>query len=57
MFMGKTNSYHDWELQFRKNPKNKISGKDEDNTLNSLGIPKAEYKRFIHEWKIKNFGS
>ena len=55
--MGKVNSYHDWELQFRKKSKNEISGKDEDNTLNSLGIPKTEYKRFITEWRAKNLSS
>ena len=47
-------SYHDWELQFRKKSKKKSFGKNDYNKLNSLGIPKAEYKRFITEWRAKN---
>jgi len=30
--------------------------KIEDWDLNSLGIPRTEYKRFLDEWKAKNFG-
>ncbi len=42
--MRKANSYYDWELQFRKEPQ---KNKYKENKLNSLGIPKTEYKRFI----------
>ncbi len=52
--MGKVNSYYDWELQFRKKPKTKIPVKNKENNLNSLGIPKTEYKRFLNEWRAKN---
>ena len=55
--MGKINSYYDWELQFRKKPKKKSLGKNDDNELNSLGIPKREYKRFLDDWQAKNLVS
>lgn len=52
--MGKVNSYHDWELQFRKSPKKKPLVKDKPNELNSLGIPHNEFKSILREWAAKN---
>ena len=52
--MGKTNSYHDWELQFRKKPKTKTPVKSKESDLNSLGISRIDYRRFLDEWRAKN---
>ncbi len=52
--MEKATSYYDWELQFR--PKKKIQIKNRETNLNSLGIPRTEYKRFLDELKAKNLG-
>ena len=51
--MPKIDSYLDWELSFREKPR----AHDLDYSkkqMNSLGIPKNEFKDFMRQWKSKN---
>lgn len=48
--MSRTDSYFDWELSFRKKETNSYLHKE----VNSLGIPKNEFKEFMENWKTKN---
>ena len=49
--MSKAISYYDWELSFKK----KIAPvQEQEETVNSLGIPKNVYKKFLTDWEKKN---
>ncbi len=62
MSKSSSNSYFDWELNFRKKTLKKQDKKfDSENScspalekLNSLGMPESEFKKFMKEWKEKN---
>ena len=53
-------SYFEWELSFRKRgaqPRSSYSKKSNSYShkeVNSLGIPKTEFKEFMENWKTKN---
>ena len=53
--MSKAISYYDWSLGFKKTL-SEIS-KDEfiSNHLNSIGLSKNDFKKFLESWKEKNF--
>jgi hypothetical protein len=48
-----TMSYYDWELRFKKKPKEKENSENKDE-LTELGIPKSKFKKFLKDWKKKN---
>lgn len=57
--MSGTDSYFDWELSFRKGVQLRSSSSKKSNSylhkeVNSLGIPKNEFKEFMENWKTKN---
>ena len=58
--MSGTDSYLDWELSFRKKgdqPRSSYSKKTNSylhKEVNSLGISKNEFKKFMENWKTKN---
>ncbi len=53
-------SYFEWELSFRKKgalPRSSYSKRSNSymhKEVNSLGIPKNEFKEFMENWKRKN---
>ena len=53
-------SYFEWELSFRKRgaqPRSsycKKSNSYSHKEVNSLGIPKTEFKEIMEKWKTKN---
>jgi len=53
-------SYFDWELQFRSINKEKIKLEKQEskdsikNLLNSLGLEKEKFKKFLEVWKKQN---
>jgi hypothetical protein len=53
-------SYFEWELSFRKKraqPRSSYSKRSKGylhKEVNSLGIPKKEFKEFMENWKTKN---
>ena len=53
--MEKIESYFDWELKKRKKSKVSINRKDIGQKVNSLGISNYEFKRFLEDWKARNF--
>ena len=52
--MEKSVSYFDWEQKFRKKTIKSALPKDNENKLNSLGIPVDEFKSFLKKWSKKN---
>ena len=52
--MLRLSSYFDWELTFRQAHHSNKKVKMELDPLNSIGIPKSKYKKFLKEWKEKN---
>ncbi len=52
--MSRSSSYFDWELTFRQAHHSNKKVKRELNTINSIGIPISQYKKFLKEWKEKN---
>ena len=56
--MANTNSYYDWELNFRKSSKfnedSDIEEYDKKEKPNKLGIRENSFKNFLKEWKKKN---
>ncbi|MFX1346537.1 MAG: hypothetical protein ACFFBC_11955 [Promethearchaeota archaeon] len=47
-------SYYDWKLSFnRRIDSNKVDLNDND-SINTLGIPKNNFKDFMNKWKEKN---
>ncbi len=53
--MEKIESYFDWELKKRKRSKVSINRKVIGQKVNSLGISNYEFKRFLEDWKARNF--
>lgn len=51
--MSKSESYFDWELAFRNNNSDKEEELEKD-FMNSIGIPKSKYEKFLKEWRKKN---
>jgi len=54
--MPKIDSYLDWEMSFKKKRASEVSQSDARTfkQINSLGIPKNEFKDFMRQWKLKN---
>ncbi len=52
-------SYFDWSIQFSKIEPNtqQVKMKPKETKLNSLGIDKDEFKKFLGAWKQKNLNS
>jgi len=49
--MSKSNSYFDWELTFRKDHPSAKKVENNQDPINSIGIPTSKYKKFLKEWK------
>ena len=47
-------SYHDWELQFRTNSTKANRNKSEKKKVNTIGILKDEFTKFLGSWRKKN---
>lgn len=47
-------SFYDWELGFKKKVHSVPDPNEKDEEVNTLGIPKTEFKSFLTEWKNKN---
>jgi hypothetical protein len=52
--MSKSESYLDWELAFRNNNSSDTKEELETDLVNSIGIPKSKYEKFLKEWRKKN---
>ena len=55
--MSKSVSYYDWELSFKKkaDPAPIDRSVVKRASVNSLGIPDDDFKKFMKKWKKENF--
>ena len=55
--MSKSVSYYDWELSFKKkaDPATIYPSVIKRASVNSLGIPDDDFKKFMKKWKKENF--
>ncbi len=47
-------SYYDWKLKFKKDVKENNSYHNNNESINSLGIPDKEFKEYLKNWKKNN---
>ena len=54
MNMEQPNSYFDWELNFKKKSKKRMTEPKESRILNSLDLPHDFFKNYLKLWKSEN---
>ncbi|MFX0076858.1 MAG: hypothetical protein ACFE96_15545 [Candidatus Hermodarchaeota archaeon] len=52
--MSNSNSFFDWELTFRKHHHTRKKVEEQQDILNSIGIPISKCKEFLRKWREKN---
>ncbi|NVM43851.1 MAG: hypothetical protein HWN79_02950 [Candidatus Lokiarchaeota archaeon] len=52
--MEEPTSYYDWEQNFKKKSKKRISEPKEVRILNSIDLPHDVFKDYLKDWKSEN---